>query len=515
MPFIRDFNALRFRTALRSILLGPQLLAFLPAISLGGYWYGGEGVLLFIAILFPAIIALAGLLPANGSSGAKECDSITGLPLRASAIGALNEAYQTAGTNGHSTACLVVELDEFPTISRTYGTDASDKVLASAATRLRDTMRDYDLIAKLDGPCFAIAMAPRRRVDLEGMLQIAARIQGALSDPFSINATRVYVTSSIGFCTPSRAPSSDGAALLAAAERALVDAQNNGPSAIRAYSPDIVKRAAAASAIAAEVGNALENGQITPWFQPQVSTDTGEVTGLEALARWQHPERGLIPPAEFLPAIADAGLFEHLGDVMLNQSLAAIQAWDNIDINVPNVAVNFAAEELSNPKLVDKLRWELDRFDLTPDRLTVEILEDVIASSDNDTITRNIWALSEMGCRIDLDDFGTGHASIANIRRFAVDRIKIDRSYVTRVDVDRDQQNMAAAILTMAERLDLETLAEGVETVGEHSMLAQLGCGHIQGFSVARPMPFDETTTWMRKHREKLATPSILGRHAG
>jgi len=138
----------------------------------------------------------------------------------------------------------------------------------------------------------------------------------------------------------------------------------------------------------------------------------------------------------------------------------------------------------------------------------------VIAASADDVIVRNILALSELGCSIDLDDFGTGHASIANIRRFSVNRIKIDRSFITRVDRDREQQNMVAAILTMAERLEIDALAEGVETIGEHAILAQLGCGHVQGFSVARPMPVEATEKWIIQYQKKLSGPPILGKKA-
>jgi EAL domain-containing protein (putative c-di-GMP-specific phosphodiesterase class I) len=175
------------------------------------------------------------------------------------------------------------------------------------------------------------------------------------------------------------------------------------------------------------------------------------------------------------------------------------------------VGVNFAGPELSNPKLVEKVKWELDRFDLAPERLAVEVLETVVASAPDDTITRNINALAQLGCRIDLDDFGTGHASIASIRRFSVSRIKIDRSFVIKADRDPEQQRMISAILTMAERLEVETLAEGVETVGEHALLAQLGCTHVQGFGIGKPMPFEQTLDWISNHTAKLeATPRII-----
>jgi len=170
---------------------------------------------------------------------------------------------------------------------------------------------------------------------------------------------------------------------------------------------------------------------------------------------------------------------------------------------------------LRNPGLVEKIRWELDRFELSPDRLAVEILETVMTDCPGDTISRNIAGLSKLGCRIDLDDYGTGHASIASLRRFAVTRIKIDRSFVMKADCDPEQQRLIGAILTMAERLELDTLAEGVETVGEHALLAQLGCDHVQGFGIARPMPFDQTLDWIIAHQAKLQDVPVIGRESG
>jgi len=206
---------------------------------------------------------------------------------------------------------------------------------------------------------------------------------------------------------------------------------------------------------------------------------------------------------------------ERVAEVIIYHSFTALKAWDSAGISVPHVGVNFSGSELGNPRLVDKLRWELDRFELTPDRLAVEILETVVADSTDDIVSRNINALTALGCLIDLDDFGTGHASIAAIRRFGVGRIKIDRSFVMKADRDPEQQRMISAVLTMAERLGLETLAEGVETVGEHALLAQLGCDHVQGFGIARPMPFEKTLDWVRAHDAKLQdAPVIPGRGA-
>ena len=198
---------------------------------------------------------------------------------------------------------------------------------------------------------------------------------------------------------------------------------------------------------------------------------------------------------------------------MLYHSLTALNAWDAAGLKVPTVGVNFATQELRNPNLAENIKWELERFDLPAARLSVEILETVMTDRPDDIVTRNIAALSELGCHIELDDFGTGHASISAVRRFNISRIKIDRSFVLRADRDPDQQKLIAAILTMAERLDLDTLAEGVETVGEHALLSQLGCGHVQGFGIGRPMPFDQTLDWITAHEAKLQDAPEIGRH--
>ena len=168
---------------------------------------------------------------------------------------------------------------------------------------------------------------------------------------------------------------------------------------------------------------------------------------------------------------------------------------------------NFSTEELRDPRLSDRIQPQLKHHDLSPDRLVVEVLETVVANHADDIVLRNLSALAQLGCKLDLDDFGTGHASITSIRRYSVERIKIDRSFVTRIDNDTEQQKMVSAILTMADRLGLDTLAEGVETPEEQAMLAKLGCGHVQGFGIARPMPAEEVDAWISAYQGRSNTP--------
>jgi len=489
----------------------PELMVFVPAVTLAAFWFGGEQVLILVALGLPLAFAIAGAFRFRDADPGPLADGLSGLALRPQIISALDGVLRDSAITGQTTACLVVQFDDAAVLLDRHGRAAQTEVLARSAERICAALREGDTVARLEGGGFALALAAQRRLDLETLVQLAARLQAAVAPPISIDAARLYVTCSVGFCLGARAPAPSGRALLDAAQIAADEALRNGPGAIRAFAPDMARKHADRDAFRAVLEKALDEGEIRPHFQPQVSTDTGAISGFEALARWHHPERGLVSPAEFLPAIEQAGLSERLGEVMLYGALTALVRWDKAGLKVPTVGVNFSAAELRNPRLADKLKWELDRFDLTPDRLSVEILETVVAETDNDVIVHNIAALARLGCGIDLDDFGTGHASITNIRRFTVRRLKIDRSFVTRVDEDREQQKMVSAILSLAEQLGLETLAEGVETPGEHAMLAQLGCRHVQGFGIGRPMPYEATCDWITRRTARLGIPPRIG----
>jgi diguanylate cyclase (GGDEF)-like protein len=505
--------AYRFRQIRRRLTNAfnrPQTLAFLPALMFGGYWFGGEGVLIITSVTFPMVLMLGGLF--EGDRNIERLDGLTGLANRNHLIDTLDQFLESYEGQGQSTIAFVIQIDDFAEVAESLGSAATEDVLRRTADRIVSVTRPGDVAARLVEHRYALALGPVRQANMEVGLRVAERIQAAIAEPISVDATTVYVSASIGFCLARRAPARDGEALIESAEVAMDEARRAGCAQIRAYSAEMSAAVEVRHSLAEEISRAFDGDQIRPWYQPQICTDTGQVSGFEALARWVHPERGVLPPADFLEVTEAAGLIERLGEVMLFNSLSALRMWDKAGYRVPRVGINFTSAELRNPRLVDRIRWELDRFDLTPDRLNVEVLETVVADAANDIISNNIVALATLGCQIDLDDFGTGHASIANIRRFAVSRIKIDRSFVTRVDTDRNQQQMASAILSMAERLDLETLAEGVETIGEHAMLAQLGCGHVQGYSIARPMPFEDTMDWMDRHSAKLGFAPQIGK---
>jgi len=507
--FSKRFAAFRKRAF--DLLTGPPALAFIPAFSLAAYWFGGEGALLVVAALVPAAYLLSGGVGAT--VGHLQTGGLTrnGLLARAPMMERCETIFAQA-TAGDLNSCLhIIEIEGFTDLVDRHGPAAGDSIIQHMGERLTGVMRDGDVIGQIGDARFAVCVTPVRQLSLELCIQLAGRLQAAAEEPFSLDGTIIYTDVCIGFCQHTRAPEGKASEWIEAACIALRSAQARGASSIRAYSDQMHQERKSRRALNEDVVTALDSGEIKPWFQPQLCTDTGRITGFEALARWTHPVRGVISPVEFLPAIETANLLERLAEVMMYHSFSALKQWDAAGVCIPQVGVNFAGSELSNPRLLEKIKWDLDRFELTPNRLAVEVLETVVASAPDDMITRNINALGNLGCRIDLDDFGTGNASLSSIRRFAVSRIKIDRSFVMKADRDPEQQRMISAILTMAERLQVETLAEGVETVGEHVLLAQLGCDHVQGFGIARPMPFDQTLDWINMHNTKLLdVPKII-----
>lgn len=496
------------RTArVKALLRRPEVVALLPAAPLAAYVLGGEIWLIATSVALPTAFAVAALTAPLRRNERTARDTAgpptTGRPHLEAQLGGFLD--QSDGQE-QRTACLVVVIDDAPALRDRYGPSGWDLLFQRTLDRTRTALRESDAVTPLDTGRIGIALAPGRRIDLEAVLQIGARLQDTLATAISLDGVAVHLTVSVGFCLASRAPAPGAAALLAAAEAAGEHARRYGPAALRAFTPEVAAAEAGIADLRAEVAGAIEQGQIVAYYQPQLSTETGQVSGFEALARWLHPGRGLIPPGDFLPLIESCGLCDRLGETIRTQAFRALAAWDRAGHVVPSVGINFSTNELRDPHLPDRIAWELDRHDLKPGRLTVEILESVAAGAEDDMIVRNLARLGAMGCGIDLDDFGTGQAGIANIRRFGVRRLKIDRSFVRQIDQDRDQQAVLAGILSLAERLGLDSIGEGVETAGEHAVLAQLGCGHVQGFAIARPMPLADTLPWLQA-RARTDTP--------
>jgi diguanylate cyclase (GGDEF)-like protein len=489
----------RLKSAIRAQLIAPQILAFLPALTLAAYWMGGQAALVVMALVVPGVFAFGGLF---GRQPSRRTDGATGLPFRDAAVAALDAGLPVAAGGGRAVGALAIALDNPDDTLAELDDDGRAAVLRAMADRVVGMLRDRDVVARSGPWGLAVALLDLRRADREMMVQIAQRLQDAMAEPVSVAGTRVFVTISVGFCLPGRLPAADGTRLIGAAEVALAAARSAGGSTVRGWEPAMSAAAAALPVADDEIARALDAGEIGPWVQPQVAASDGRILGFEALARWSHPKRGMVLPAEFLPRLQAAGLSRRLSEVMLYGALQSLRGWDRAGLQVPAISVNFTHDDLAAPDLSDRIRWELDRFDIAPDRLVVEVLETAL-SPDAEAVARTLRHLREMGCGIDLDDFGTGQTSIAGLRRFAITRIKIDRSLVAGLDRDLSQREVAGAIVTMARGLGLGTLAEGVERVGERAALVDLGCDAVQGFGIARPMPPEEAPAWIASWRRR------------
>ena len=251
-----------------------------------------------------------------------------------------------------------------------------------------------------------------------------------------------------------------------------------------------------------DLNSAFDNQEIRPHFQPQVSLKDGQITGMEALARWHHPAHGMVAPLAFLSSVAQAQLWHTLTDTILHQSLSAIRDLQDAGIFIPQVGVNFAQADLEHPQLITRILWTLDQFDLQPNRLSIEVLENVVVQDAASPVRHSVNSLAKLGCHIDLDDFGTAQNPFDSLRQLNIDRMKIDRSFVYNIDRDAKKQDMLAAVVLLAQRLNLDTIAEGIETDAELGVVQKLGCGHAQGYGIGRPMPLDQLQNWARQYQQ-------------
>lgn len=505
----------RLAERMAAVVMRREIAVFVPAIGLAGLWFGAEAMGLLAATALGVAWMTRPMPTPSEDPEAQVMDGVTGLPLRPEAEARMEALLKEARRNARGTSCIVIGLDEPDRWQRRVSQAEFDEILWRTAERIRSAVRDGDQIARIGEARFAVMLKPTPRPDLESMIQLAARLQSATEAPLSVHARTVTLTTHVGFSLMSRSPETSGREMLASAEIAADEAMRNGPSGVRAFSTELQKTAQTRSALSAEVADALENGQIVAFFQPQLSTDSGLVSGLQAVPRWLHRDRGILTEVDILPAVDSVGLRTRLAEVMLFQSFGALREWDRAGEVTGPVSLPVSAELMTNPKFADRLRWEFDRFEISPERARLILPQSVLARLNEDLIEHNLSACAAFGCKIELSGFGYGPASVDALRRSSAQRLRIHRSFVAHVDRDPEQQRLVAAIITMAEGLGMETLAEGVGTLGEHAMLSQLGCTHVQGRAIAAPMPLEETFSWLQRHRDKLASAPNFGHRRG
>jgi len=495
-----------------------EVLALFPLVAIAAIWLNLDTVLMVTVFALPALLMLRTLgktLRGTPHPHTKRYEQGTAADGRDAMLATLQAA---TGSTHDETACFLMQIDGWTALVDRIGTTQTGEVSALCLSRICALVRHEDLVVQLGDARFGVVLHPGSVTRLGTRDSVATRLQEAVAEPIVIQGTTLRLTACIGHSALLSDRAHPARDTLAAAEAALAEAHRSGANRTEAYAPGLLRARAAQNDLTSDVQKALTAGEVQPWFQPQLRADTGVISGFEALARWRHPTRGLLCPREFLPAIEDAGQMGALGQVMLRGALDALQTWDAAGLRIPSVALNLSACELRDPLLVDRIAWEADRCDIRPARLTIEILETVATTCDDRMVTATIEGFRDAGFDLDLDDFGIGQASLSAIRRFGVKRIKIDRSYIEGLEHDPEQKAMVAAILSMARHLQVEVLAEGVETAESQSLLAQMGCDFVQGFHLARPMPLGQTVAWATCHNQRLAeqgTTSALARQNG
>jgi diguanylate cyclase (GGDEF)-like protein/PAS domain S-box-containing protein len=406
-------------------------------------------------------------------------DALTGLSNRALFLDRVEHALaRIRRTDSPTPAIAFIDLDDFKLVNDSLGHGAGDELLRAVADRLRSCLRSGDTPARLGGDEFAVLLEDAR--DTRAVVEVAERILDSLQAPVVIEGREVYAHASIGVATR-RGPDTTPDELLNNADLAMYTAKAKGKGCIEIFEPDMENRAVDRAAIRTELERAVERRQIAVAFQPIVRLDTGELVAFEALARWDHPERGPISPAEFVPIAEDTGLIVPLGHQVLQQACAQLGLWLTANPRATwQVSVNLSARQLLAPDLVTNVRSTTEAAGLDPSSLILELTESVLLA-DSERVLRRLHRLKDLGVQIAIDDFGTGYSSLSYLQRVPFDILKIDRAFVAALRVEDPQTTLVRTIMEISRTLGRRTIAEGIEEQIELDGLLALGCELGQG----------------------------------
>ncbi len=415
-------------------------------------------------------------------------DALTDLPNRVLLDDRLDQAIAHANRDAQQFAVMVVDLDRFKTINDSLGHHAGDMVLKEVASRLRRVVRDVDTVARVGGDEFVLIVGPNTsRGEAE---EVGGRINQALAQPIHVNEVDLHVSASIGIALyPGDGTSVER--LLKRADAAMYCAKERGRNNYQCYAPGMDEVTVNRANLESELHRALKSGQLELHYQAKVDTATGDVRSAEALIRWHHPERGLIYPADFIPLAEESGLIHEVGAWVLREACLQCAAWHREGVPPLRVAVNVAASQFRRGDLLEIIHNALRDAQLQPEYLEIELTESVVMT-DPESTAAILEQLSRMGVLVSVDDFGTGYSSMNYLRRFPIDKLKIDRGFVKDLATCADDASIVEAIISLAHSLRLKVVAEGVETVEQLKFLRALGCDQYQGYHFSPPLPARE-----------------------
>jgi len=427
-------------------------------------------------------------------------DSLTGLPNRALFTDRLEQVIALARRNGKMAAVHIIGLDGFKEINDTEGHTTGDAILQIVASRLSRVTRTSDTAARLGGDEFAVIQV--EPVGEDGVDAFARKLQHSLAAPMDFGGRTIACSASIGISVfPGEVGSGEG--LIRNAQIALDHCKNEGAGGYRFFVNEMHEEIKRRRAVEAELARAIENQELVLHFQPKINLTTGKVTGMEALVRWVHPVNGFMSPAEFIPVAERSRLIIPLGEWVLRESCQRTKAWNDAGLGPLKVAVNLSGVQFHEPSLVDGIRSVLDETRLPPQCLELEITE-TVAMEDAESTSAVFKRLAELGVSLSIDDFGTGYSSLAYLKRFPIDRIKIDKTFVDDIGGETNSGAIARAVTTLGHSFGMEVTAEGVETTDQVTFLRRLECDEIQGFLFSKPLPREEFESFVREYKPAL-----------
>ena len=417
-------------------------------------------------------------------------DPLTNLPNRTVFMDRLSQALVRVRWSGKPVAVFVLDLDRFKLVNDTLGHASGDRLLLAVAERLTGCLRDGDTVARLGGDEFAILLPEIAKAS--DSVTVVEKMFTALQSPFVIDDHELFVTTSIGM---SIAPDDGEAAgvLVKNADTAMYRAKDQGRNTYQLYSPSMNVSTMERLSLEGSLRHALDRCEFVVYYQPQVDLRTGRICGMEALVRWQHPDLGLVSPAKFIPLAEETGLIVPIGEVVLRASCAQNRTWQKAGFAPFPVSVNLSARQFQHPNLKDVIARILRETELDPKWLDLEMTESLLMDDAERTVGTLVH-LHAMGIRLSIDDFGVGYSSLNYLKRFPIDTVKIDQSFVRHITSDADDAAIATAIIAMAHSLKLKVVAEGVETDDQMAFLNEKGCDAVQGYLFSRPLAADAMT---------------------
>ena len=420
-------------------------------------------------------------------------DAVTGLPNRNLLQERLEHAIAQSRRRGRGAGVLYVDLDRFKLVNDTYGHHVGDEMLRQAGARLMRCVRRDDTVSRLGSDEFAVLIADLARPDDAAI--VAQKILDSFAAPFDLGGRETFITASIGVATfPNDGDGTD--TLLKCADVAMYRAKESSRNTFRFYTAEMNARAAFKLQLNTDLRRAVERGEFRLHYQPKVHLASGEMIGMEALLRWQHAERGLIPPLEFIPALEDSGLILAVGDWVVEEACRQLRQWSQAGLQLAPVAVNLSAKQFRRRDLDKVIRHKLSEYGIAPALLELEVTESCLMEDPKDAI-RQLQALREAGLRISVDDFGTGYSSLAYLTRLPLSTLKIDRSFVNAATTEPASAAIVKMVIDMAKRLNFEVVAEGIESEQHVAFLMQHGCEQGQGYHFGRPIPAEAIASRM------------------